>query len=670
MARPLAALALVLLPVLAACAAAPVPYEVRSRDDVTVTRDAWGVPTISGADDAAIAYGIAVAQAEDDFGTVQRQALAVRRRLGRFDGKEGAALDFLSRVMRVQEVVAAEYETQLPAEDRAVMEAYADGLNAYAAAHPDEVLDRTLFPVTGRDIVGGIALKAPLFFGLGGIIGALAGGEDLPLNPGTYERGSNAYAVSGRRSPDGVTRLVSNSHQPWTGPVAWYELQVESEEGWRFRGVNFPGVPFPLMGHNEHLGYTNTVNRPDLIDVYELETDGDRYFHDGAWRELERERIVLRVKIGPLAVPVPRTLWRSVHGPVFRSGRGDFAVRWPQMDHISHSVAYRALAKAEDFGAFQDALRLQLIPSTNFIYADKEGNIGHFYNASLPARAPGPDYWDVLPGDDPALVWDSLAPWDAIPKNVNPPAGWLMNANNTPYLATAPEDDLDPGDFAPELGIEPYLTNRALRSVALLDAVDGPISREALMAVKWDRAYDPASLPVKLLENVAAVQSDDPLTAEAAALLETWDRVADGVGAADSLAALVLKANRPAAYGAMPPPDPEETLSEAARYLTKHHGRLDVPLPDILRLRRGDTDLPLTGGYDALRAVGWENGEDGILRADFGDSFVMLVEWHPDGTVTSSSVQPFGSAIERPQSPHYDDQAPLFADETLKPTGF
>ena len=665
----------VLLALLCACATAVAPTPpsgVASGYAVEVTRDAWGVPTIRGATDADVAHGVGLAQAEDDFATIQRQLLAVRRRLGRVDGRTGAQADFLSYVLRVQEVVDARYEADLSDAERAMMEGYADALNAYAAAHPDEVLDRSLFPATGRDVVGGFVLTQPLFFGLGRVIGPLASGGDLPLPPGQSEftRGSNAFAVAPSRDAEGRTRLISNSHQPWSGPVAWYELQVESGEGWRFRGVNFPGTPFPLMGHNENLGYTNTVNRPDLIDVYELETDGDRYRFGDEWLDLERERIFLRVKTGPLSVPVPRTLYRSVHGPVFKTEDGVFAVRWPGMENVRQASAYPALARARNLGEFEAALRMQAIPSTNFVYADREGNIGYYYNAMFPDRAPGFDYWAVLPGDDPSALWNGLAPWEATPRVVNPDAGWVMNANNTPFLSTGERDELNPDDFAPELGIEPYLTNRGLRAARLLRAIDGPITDEALMTVKFDRAYERGSPPAVLLSRAAAVASEDPLVQEAADLLKGWDYAADGNHPADALAGLVMKANRPAAYGAVPPPDPEETLRAAAAYLMEHHGRLDVALPDVLRLRRGSVDLPLTGGYDALRAIGWTNEEDGTMVADFGDSYIAVIEWDAEGNVSSRSVQPFGAAVDDPSSPHHADQSVLFSEERFKEAGF
>ena len=83
-------------------------------------------------------------------------------------------------------------------------------------------------------------------------------------------------------------------------------------------------------------------------------------------------------------------------------------------------------------------------------------------------------------------------------------------------------------------------------------------------------------------------------------------------------------------------------------------------------------DLPLDGGGDTLRAAtSWNvDPKDGRLLIKHGDSFVMFVEWPKDGRVTSRSIQPFGAATTRPDSPHFTDQAPLFAAHRLKPVHF
>ena len=65
------------------------------------------------------------------------------------------------------------------------------------------------------------------------------------------------------------TFLLVNAHQPWDGPIAWYEVHLHSEEGWNIVGGTLPGSVV-FVGHNEHLGWAHTLNTPDLIDIYEL----------------------------------------------------------------------------------------------------------------------------------------------------------------------------------------------------------------------------------------------------------------------------------------------------------------------------------------------------------------------------------------------------------------
>ncbi|HCK83325.1 MAG TPA: acylase, partial [Hyphomonadaceae bacterium] len=99
---------------------------------------------------------------------------------------------------------------------------------------------------------------------------------------------------------------------------------------------------------------------------------------------------------------------------------------------------------------------------------------------------------------------------------------------------------------------------------------------------------------------------------------------------------------------------------EAAAHLRTHFGRLDPPLGEVLRLRRGDVDLPLEGAPDVLRALRWHGDDDGRLNADFGDGLMMVMDWAPDGTLSTRAIHQWG-ASEGPESPHYSDQAQLFA---------
>ncbi len=240
-------------------------------------------------------------------------------------------------------------------------------------------LDR-LFPVNGLDIATGFALRQPFFFGLDKVIGPLAEGRTrrwisdpcwtrrrrairsaIPISMDGNDNGSNAFAIAPAKSGDGTTRLVSNTHQPWRGPVAWYELVVESDEGWHYAGATFPGRAFPLLGHNETLGWTNTVNRPDLVDVYRLILDpkaAPKYRLDGEWKPLEQTDITAAAsKSARSRSPIRRTVWRSEHGPVIKTPKGEaFAIRYGGMGRIDQLTEYYRLNKAKDYAEWSAAL--------------------------------------------------------------------------------------------------------------------------------------------------------------------------------------------------------------------------------------------------------------------------------------------------------------------------
>lgn len=690
-----------------------------------IVRSEFGVPHIYGETDADVAYGVAIAHAEDDFFTLQDVVAMTRGRYGAIAGEEGAQIDYAYHLLDARGTADRHYDT-LPADTRALFEAYATGLNQFAKEHPGEVKLANLFPVNGKDVATGFALRQPFFFGLGNTIGPLVAGEPLnrefgPAIPQADDRvepaegappimdrdngagneedgrknaniarahplyfgedgalsGSNAWAIAPEKSGDGVTRLVSNSHQPWRGGVAWYELVVESNEGWHYAGANFPGSPFPFLGHNEHLGWTNTVNRPDMTDVYRLELDdsGTQYKLDGEWRELESKSVILPVKFGPLVLPIPQTVYRSVHGPVIKNDNGAFAIRYGGMDSVNMLDAYYRLNKAKDFDEWKNILARMDIPSTNFIYGDREGNIAYVYNAAIPNRPAGPNWRGILPGNDSSLIWQGTVDFDAIPKIYNPSSGWVYNANNMPYSAAGPADDIDPASVPPEMGIELKMTNRSRRTEQLM-AQYAIIGRAALEKIKYDTAYVREDYVDVMMDSVEALDlSGDPQLAKAQKLLASWDMTADNKGAGDAIALLMIRPWMSAEYQNQPLPDAREELERSADHLMTHFGRLDPAMSDLLRLRQGPgkyaVDLPLDGGSDTLRASTlWNVDDDGRLSVRHGDSFLMFVEWEPGKRVRSESIQPFGAATTRPDSKHFTDQATLFADHKLKPVHF
>ncbi|MEM7780118.1 MAG: acylase [Pseudomonadota bacterium] len=686
-----------------------------------IVRDEYGVPMIYGETDADVAFGVAIAHSQDDFFTLQDVVAMSRGRYGAIAGQAGAPFDYAYHLIDARGTAEREYPG-LPEDTRALLEAYAAGLNQYAAENPGEVKLANLFPVNGTDIAAGFALRQPFFYGLGNVIGPLVEGEplrrefgpDIPgfprpapgIDPGEIRPngepiadqateqtarhglvlpwdeeadhlGSNAWAVTPERT-GGPTTLISNSHQPLRGGVAWYEFGVQSGEGWHFHGANFPGSPYPFLGHNQNLGWTNTVNRPDMADVYMLRVneDGTQYMFGGEWLDLETKTVTLPVKLGPVTLPIRRMIYRSVHGPVIKNDNGYFAIRYGGMGKIDQLDAYYRINKAQDFAEWEAQIARLAIPSTNFVYADREGNIAYIYNAAIPDRPESVEanWRSILDGTDPALVWEGSVDYEEIPRVINPASGWVYNSNNTPFTAAGQGSDLNPEDFSPLLGVELKQTNRSWRAYKLLSEWEGPLDRVALEAMKYDTAYERRGYVDLMMSSIEELDTTDaaPLVGRARNLMLSWDYTSDNVGGADALAYLILRDYMSAEYGnAGRYPDTSEHLEAAAEHLMEHFGRLDPPLSHLLRLRQGDVDLPLDGGSDTLRAsTTWRVEEDGRLSLVHGDSFIQWVEWVPGERVSSRSIQPFGAATTRPDSPHYTDQMQLYIDHQLKPVRF
>jgi penicillin amidase/acyl-homoserine-lactone acylase len=660
--------------------------------DARILRDTWGVPHLFGKTDADAAFGLAYAQAEDDMPTVIASLMQSRGLLASVQGKDAAPSDYMVHLLRVWPTVDEKYESDLSPEVRAICEAYADGLNLYAALNPKEV-NRKLLPFTGKDVVAGFVFKGPFFFGLDNTIMDLFGDErkhpvsekpvadnpqslltdDLPI-------GSNTFAVSPKRSADGSTFLNINSHQPWDGPVAWYEAHMRSDQGMDIIGGVFPGVPIILHGHNRNLGWAHTVNNPDLVDVYVLEMNPDnpnQYKFDGEWRDLEVGKAPIKVKLwGPFSWTVKREILWSVHGPVVRQDHGVYAIRYAGMGDVRTVEQWYRMGKAQDLEEWLDAMRMRAIPSFNCGYADREGNIAYVYNAKFPMRVEGYDWTQYLPGDTSETLWTEFLPFGSMPMVVNPDSGYVLNSNSSPFKTTMDSENPNPDDYSPTLGIETHMTNRALRAMELLSA-DDSITEEEFYAYKYDMAYSKNSQVAKGWQKILdAEPPDDPIVREALDVWRTWDLQTNPENTAAALCVLTIGSgsdNDPKASNL------DETfalLKNNAESLKKAHGRIDVPWSEVNRLRRGDVNVGIGGGPDILHAVyGFRvrNGqlegldENGEVYGRAGDCLVLLATWDKDGNVHSRSVHQYGSATSRPDSPHYADQVPLFVKRETKP---
>lgn len=664
-----------------------------------ITRDQWGVPHVHGKTDAEAAFGLAYAHSQDDFKTIQDVLIASRGKLselygvkiksikglfnllkGDMSGVQGiqnVANDYYVSIIGLWNDLDERYLKEVPLDVRNICDGYAAGINKYAKDNPSSVFKK-LYPLKGVDIIAGFMHRTPLFYGMGGVLNKLLKSEPPTLigHKANDEKGvmqmhaSNVFAVSPKRSTDGYTRLMVNSHQPWSGPVAWYEAHISSDEGWDIITGLFPGSPVGLVGHNPDIGWSHTVNDPDLIDVFRLTinpNNENQYLFDGEWLDLSVKKIKIKVKIfGFFYWKVKRVLYDSILGPVLKTDHGTYAIRYASMGDVRLVEQWYRMNRSRNLSEFKEAMSMHAIPMFNTGYADKSGNIYYVYNARIPKRHPDLDWKQVVPGDKSIYLWNEYIPFDDLPQIENPPGGFIYSCNNTPYLCT--DNPKDFPDRLPEnAGIDTHQTNRALRALELFGQ-DKSISREEFLAYKYDKQYSKNSHVATVLEKFLLDSKNISNDLKPAIdLLKNWNLSGEQENKEAALGFLTFRhigfnsEKYTYNYDKI-----INKMKEGIQFLTENYGSINVPLGTVQRLKHGAANLPLGGGPDMLRAI-YTSNDGNIMKGVAGDCYIQFVEWDKDGNIYSESVHQFGARTSVTDSRHYDDQTKLFSKEIMKP---
>ena len=678
-----------------------------------INRDIYGVPHITGIKDKDAAFGFGFAQTEDDYENIEFVIKMARGELSDFNispdslislfniisgsgdimenisAIEGVELDYLVKFLNTEDTALRLKKTVDP-KILMYLKGYADGINYWAALNSNKI-DKSLFPVTENDLLTGMIFRMPLFYGLDYHIDQLVklmsdDNEQVVLQNELSNNklvaaikshfkpsGSNAFAISKKRSADDDTMLVINSHQPLTGPVAWYEAHIKSDEGLNIMGGTFPGSPFIHVGFNEYLGWGATVNQPDLADIYELTINPEnenQYLLDGAWKNLKVVKQEFKVKIfGPFNITYPLDMYFSDHGPVMKNGQKAYALRYVGMNDANQASAWLKMNKATNFNEWQDSLKMQQIASLNLVYADKEDNIFFVHNMKSPIRDFDYDWKSIIPGDKSNLIWSEFYTYEEIPKILNPDSGYIYSTNQSPFFVTDLNDNLKEENFPITMGFQSRITNRAHRAYELLD-VDKKISWENLDRYKHDNKFSINSRQYKFLQKIFSYDFTEDRLIAAQNFLKNWDLGTDNENIHAAFGVCIVAPEWLAEIKKESQPDPIKIFKDCVNEFEKNFNQLGVKWSEISFLERGKKMLPVQGGPDVLRAIYSPRSEDGILKAVAGDGLYIYVNWDKLGQQSSTSVHQFGASTSVKESPHYDDQMELFVNEKLKKTFF
>ncbi len=712
--RPSAAVALMMLCVAVlqcACgagsnAASPAadPLDARARQ-VTIVRDDWGIPHVTGRTDADAVFGVMYAQAEDDFNRVETNLINAMGRLAEAEGEKEIFRDLRMKLFVDPEELKSLYASS-PASLKALMDAWADGLNYYLRTHPG-VKPRVItqfepwmaLSYTEGSIGGDIErISIPqldAFYGSGPKAAAVASVETLPPEP----TGSNGFAIAPSNSASRHALLWINPH---TSFFFRAEAQMTSEEGLNAYGALTWGQFFIYQGFNPRAGWMHTSSGVDNIDEY-LETidrNGDALtYRYGA----ERRPVTTKTIVVPYRTPNGMasrsfTVYRTHHGPVVRQDGDKWVTVRLMQDPVKALTQSYTRTKASDYKSFRDTMELHTNSSNNTVFADAEGNIAYFHANFIPRRDPAFDWTRPVDGSNPATEWNGVLSIDESPNVLNPPNGWIQNTNNWPYSVAGPNSPkrTDYPAYV-ETGVE---NPRGIHAVRVLDGKTD-FTPASLIAAAFDTALPEFDLLIpRLLAAYEALPASDakkgPL-ADPIAELRRWDRrwsvssipTTLAVFWGDDLWTRVAPAARKANLGVYEYMETRATASEqldalasVVAKLAADFGTWKTPWGEVNRFQRitGDIVQPFDDAKPSM-PVGFTSSRWGSLASfgarayngskkiygTTGNSFLAVVEF---GDRVAARAVSAGGQSGDPASPHFVDQAERYATGNLREVYF
>ncbi len=380
---------------------------------IEIVRNTAAVPHVFGLTDHDVYYGLGFVHAQDRLWQMLMLRRTAQGRLSELFGRRTLELDDLMRRLDFSTHAARSLEA-FTEDNRAVMQAYADGVNAWlrlvgeealgrgapelflfspdiapwrpndsimisqlmalqvATHHEDEVLRARAslaLPEPGRladlmpDAPGSGAAELGDFASLLDLprsLFAAASGADLPrdaLDPnwqGVNRGGaSNVWAATPARSAAGGALMASDPHLVLTAPSFWYLARLELATGGVI-GATIPGMPGVLNGRSERLSWGITSAYMDDIDFYveQLNPENPEQYRglDG-WVDFETRREIIEIAD---EAPVTITLRNTENGPVIPGAHWNLSTVTP----AGHVMAMRWTALSDENTSIQTGLRL------------------------------------------------------------------------------------------------------------------------------------------------------------------------------------------------------------------------------------------------------------------------------------------------------------------------
>ena len=702
-----AALAFALL---ATSAQAATPAETarwqREAAAVSITRDDWGIAHIHGKSDADAVFGMIYAQAEDDFNRIEANYLIALGRTAEAEGEAAIWGDLRQRLYVDPAVLQRQYNAS-PPWLRALMDAWADGLNLYLAKHPEvhpKVLTRFepwMALSFSEGSIGGDIERISLsdlesFYGH---VQTRKTAEETGRAP-REPKGSNGIAIAPQNTANGRALLLINPH---TSFYFRSELQMTSDAGLNAYGAATWGQFFIYQGWNAETGWMHTSSGVDNVDEFAetvVEQGGKRFTRRGAALKSVIETPVTLSYRKPDGTMGTRTFttYASHHGPIIREEGGKWiaqALMWRPVAALQQSFLR---TRQTDLASYLKVAGLRANSSNNTLFADRKGEIAYLHPQFVPVRSDKFDYTRPVDGSNPAADWGPLHSLASLPQAINPKVGWAFNVNDSPWSGEGP-DSPKQADF-PRYMDQVGENDRGRHATRVLEnrrdftadklreaAFDSYLPAFARLLPPLIAAYDalPATDPRRatLADPIGSLRGWDyrwALDSQATSLAVFWgDTLWREVGAF----AQAERINVPDYIASKVSPDAKlAALGEAAARLTRDFGSAKVPWSRINRFQRLDdnmaphfddakpyTPVPFTsaqwGSLASFGARPYANTK--AYYGSSGNSFVAVVEFGPRVEAWAVTA---GGESGNPASPHFADQAARYAGGQLRKVYF
>ncbi|HEX4791744.1 MAG TPA: penicillin acylase family protein [Actinospica sp.] len=418
---------------------------------------------------------------------------------------------------------------------------------SYPASHPDIVNQGAVVnggfdqnaTASAASPAGGSALPAGAVTAMTHLSSLI---RDLPtmLSPDVQGVGSNSWVVSGSLTATGEPLLANDPHLSPELPSIWYQMglhcvTVDAACPYDVAGYTMPGTPGVVIGHTDTVAWGFTNGTEDVTDLVLEKVVGDTYLYHGRQLPLTEHKETINVAGGS---PVTITVRETNQGPLVSDADTDLAsvgkdapvtgaaaaggpdrgtgyavaLRWTALRPGRTMDALFEIDRATDWNSFRGAAKDFAVPSQNMIYADTSGDIGYQTPGEIPIRKNGDGTWPV-PGWTDAYDWTGYIPFDELPHELNPKAGFIVTANN-PIIAPNDYPYLLSKDF--DYG---YRANEITQRLKQATSGGKKIDAVGMRAIQADTTNEFAATLVPYLEKAPTASSTDA----AKALFNDWN---------------------------------------------------------------------------------------------------------------------------------------------------